>query len=470
MSMQFDFINLQQPDSVAVITENGQSVTYRQLADDTIRVSNQLFPQTTLFIISKNDYPALLFYIAGIEFQTVPLMLNDKLSEQRILELINQYLPNFILVETIKTELFSDYDTVGYEQQYSLLKHKKNINHVINSELAFLATTSGSTGSPKLVRFSKKNLLANALSITEYLSITPYDRAIVHLPISYSYGLSIVNSHLLAGASFYLTNETIMDKSFWSNMVRYEITSFSGVPFHYESLLRMKLDSMKLPALKVMTQAGGKLSEKHQLKMQELVKKIGVEFWVMYGQTEASPRIAYVQPENLTDYIGSIGKAIPGGKLWIQDENNNDITTSNKTGELVYEGENVCLGYAESLDDLERKDENHGILKTGDLASFKNGYFYLEGRLKRFIKVFGNRISLSHVETTLSDMGLKAAAYGIDDKLTVVIESEQMFDESSLKKSLAVLFSINFTAIKIRTVPQIPRFDSGKVDYQCLMK
>ncbi|RXE95888.1 AMP-binding protein [Pseudoalteromonas phenolica] len=205
-------------------------------------------------------------------------------------------------------------------------------------------------------------------------------------------------------------------------------------------------------------------------KMSQLCEQMNVQFWVMYGQTEASPRIAYLPSNKLKENPDSIGVAIPHGKLWVKDREGRDITSSGKIGELVYEGDNVCLGYAKSLTDLNNGDENKGLLETGDLALCHSGLFFLKGRIKRFIKVFGNRISLTHVETILYELGYDAIAYGSDDKLNIAIVGNLDIDLSKLKFNLSELLAINFTAINIKTISRIPRLESGKVDYQCLMK
>ncbi|ALO41442.1 AMP-binding protein [Pseudoalteromonas phenolica] len=470
MKHSLDFINLNRPNATAIISQDGQHITYQQLAHDTVEASRLLEPNNTIFIIAKNDYPAVTFYLAGMEFNTVPLLLSNRLQAEQLQSLIMQYQPNFILVDKKRVNEFTGFNIVHERKQYCLLKKNAATKPKLHPKLAFLATTSGSTGSPKLVRFSKQNLISNARSIIEYLAISEKERAIAHLPISYSYGLSILNSHLIAGASIYLTNETIMDKSFWESMAEHDITSFSGVPFHYESLLRMRLSTMNLPKLKTMTQAGGKLNERFLQKMSQLCEQMNVQFWVMYGQTEASPRIAYLPSNKLKENPDSIGVAIPHGKLWVKDREGRDITSSGKIGELVYEGDNVCLGYAKSLTDLNNGDENKGLLETGDLALCHSGLFFLKGRIKRFIKVFGNRISLTHVETILYELGYDAIAYGSDDKLNIAIVGNLDIDLSKLKFNLSELLAINFTAINIKTISRIPRLESGKVDYQCLMK
>ncbi|HCV05183.1 AMP-dependent synthetase [Candidatus Saccharibacteria bacterium] len=462
-------INNEHLENIAVITQNGEHYTYQMLSNDVSKIARSFKSRSLLFIIGSNDYSCLVHYLAALESDTVVLFLSASIAAAQLKTLLYTYRPEYVLAKA-REGVFSQYDVLRYHEQYQFLGRTLSKPYILHSNLAFLASTSGSTGSPKLVRFSKQNLFSNVQAIKEYLSISQQERAIVHLPISYSYGLSIVNSHLSAGASIYLTNETIMEKSFWENMAAHQITSFSGVPFHYESLLRMKVDSISLPYLKTMTQAGGKLTRRHLMKMQKLTRKLGINFWVMYGQTEASPRISYLRPSDLKEHLGSIGKAIPGGKLVIHDKKGNDITESGEIGELVYRGENVCLGYAENFSDLSKGDENQGFLKTGDLASCKQGYFYIEGRLKRFIKIFGNRISLSHVETTLQNLGYESIAFGTDNTLNIAIVKSKDFDVQTLKKTLGDLFSINYTTIQIQLIARIPRLENGKVDYQCLMK
>ncbi|MFC3031835.1 AMP-binding protein [Pseudoalteromonas fenneropenaei] len=456
------------PERVAVISENGLEVTYRQLRGEIESVAKYLAPRSVIFIQGENHFQSLLYYLAALESGVVPLMLSHELSELRLQELVDTYQPRYI-VRLAERELAGFVEKVRHDG-YVLLESERVQSQTIHPELAFLATTSGTTGSPKLVRYTRKNLLANAADIATYLSLDENERAILHLPIHYSFGLSIINSHLYVGASIVLTRKTVMQKEFWDEMRRHRVTSFSGVPFHYETLVRLKLAELALPDLKTFTLAGGRLSESKMALFAKQCLDLGLQFWPMYGQTEASPRISYLEPDFVMAKLGSIGKAVPSGKLWIRSESGQDITATGAIGELVYEGENVCLGYAQTLADLSLGDEKCGVLFTGDLAKAdEEGFFYLQGRIKRFIKVFGKRVSLDHVEQMLVGMGLQVLVGGTDDKLVVGIVDEGQLDTTTLRKQIAELVHVNFTAITIKPFSAFPRLENGKVNYQCLL-
>ncbi|WP_462163500.1 AMP-binding protein [Pseudoalteromonas xiamenensis] len=456
------------PNRVAVILENGLEITYQQLGDEIQSVAKYLSPRSVIFIQGENHYQSLLYYLAALESDVVPLMLSQELSELRLQELIDTYQPKYVV--RLAAQKLGGFAEVVRQHDYVLLESTRPQNHAIFPELSFLATTSGTTGSPKLVRYTRKNLLTNAADIASYLRLNENERAILHLPMHYSFGLSIINSHLYMGASIVLTRKTVMQKEFWDEMRRHRITSFSGVPFHYETLVRLKLAELALPDLKTFTLAGGRLSESKMALFAKQCIDLGIEFWPMYGQTEASPRISYLEPDFVMAKLGSIGKAVPSGKLWIRSESGQDITATGAIGELVYEGENVCLGYAQTLADLSLGDEKGGVLFTGDLATAdEEGFFYLQGRIKRFIKVFGKRVSLDHVEQILVGMGLQVLVGGADDKLVVGVVDDGQLDIIALRKQIAELVHVNFTAIIIKPFSEFPRLENGKVNYQCLL-
>ena len=284
----------------------------------------------------------------------------------------------------------------------------------VHPDLALLLTTSGSTGSPKLVRLTLRNLAANAESIAQYLQLTPQERPITSLPMSYSYGLSVINSHLQVGATIVFTEDGVLQREFWDAVDQHHCTSFAGVPYTYQMLLQTGLLNKKGSSLRTLTQAGGRLEERYIQQMYDLAMARGWKFMVMYGQTEATARISYVPFERLGGKVGSVGIAIPNGLLSVDEH----------TGELVYRGPNVMLGYAECRDDLAKGDELHGVLRTGDLArQDDDGYFYITGRLKRFLKLFGKRFNLDDVEKILSRrFETSVACYGRDDLLMVAVE------------------------------------------------
>ena len=285
-----------------------------------------------------------------------------------------------------------------------------------------MLTTSGSTGSPKLVRLSYNNLLSNAISISKYLRINQNERPITTLPIHYSFGMSIINSHLISGSTILLTNKSIFSPEFWKFLKTNKPTSISGVPFTFEMLKKLRFFSMDLPSIKSITQAGGKMDLNLNKEIAEYCKKTNKHLYVMYGQTEASPRISYVPYQKALEKIGSIGIPIPDGKLSLIDSDRNIINDVEVEGELVYEGPNVCLGYASKISDLAKGDENGGILFTGDIAYRDNEcFFYVTGREKRFIKLFGNRINLDYVERLLNKDICECACVGNDNLMKVYI-------------------------------------------------
>ena len=331
-------------------------------------------------------------------------------------------------------------------------------------------TTSGSTGSPKFVRQSYTNILDNAQSIVKYLELDESERPITTLPMNYTYGLSIINSHLLAGATILVTEKTLMQKEFWSFFREEEATSFGGVPYTYEMLDKLRFYRMNLPSLRTMTQAGGKILPELHEKFANYAKEHGKRFVVMYGQCEATARMGYLPYEKAVEKKGSMGIAIPGGKFYLIDVNGKEVTTPNVTGELVYEGRNVTLGYAECGDDLAKGDERNGILETGDMAQFdEDGYYYIVGRKKRFLKIYGNRVNLDEVDRLIKGaFEIEAASVGVDDHMYIFVTDEKY--REPVKSYIAGKTRLNPAAFKVLFIDEIPKNDSGKTLYKELSK
>ena len=331
-------------------------------------------------------------------------------------------------------------------------------------DLALLLTTSGSTGSPKLVRLTKENLLANANSIVEYLKINSLERPVTSLPMHYSYGLSVINSHLISGATLLLTNFSIVQKEFWAFVREQKASSIAGVPYTYEMLKMLRFFTMKLPDLKTLTQAGGKLSAANIAEYAAKCKAADKQFIVMYGQTEATARMSYLPFEFAEQHSASIGIPIPGGAFSIMDNDGSMITNNDQEGELVYSGKNVCLGYAEKAEDLLKGDENLGKLFTGDIAKKdQEGFYYITGRKKRFIKIYGNRINLDEVEQLLKGNHFECACIGVDDKLSVF--TTQPESEIIIRTFLSEKTGLHIKAFEIKYIAELPKNSSGKLLY-----
>ncbi len=337
--------------------------------------------------------------------------------------------------------------------------------NALHSDVAIMLSTSGTTGSPKLVRLSAASLEANARSIADYLAIDGEVRAVTTLPPAYSYGLSVINSHLAAGAALVLTDMSVTDRDFAELLSRFGVTSMAGVPYTYELLEATGLIDALPASMKILTQAGGRLAPERIERIRKAAEQQGASFFVMYGQTEATARMSYVPPDQLVSFPDCIGRPIPGGRFSFRDPETN--ATADGAGELIYHGPNVMMGYANTREDLARGHELDA-LATGDLAEIAApGVYRITGRKSRFLKIFGLRIALDEVEREASRRGWTAVATGDDTCITVAIEGPQ--DPAPLADQLAQHFGLPANRVVAVSFPSLPRLDNGKIDYRAVM-
>jgi len=338
----------------------------------------------------------------------------------------------------------------------------------LHPDLALLLATSGSTGKSRFVRLSAASAAANAGSIADYLELAKDDRAALILPFHYSYGLSVLNAHLAVGASVFVAAKGVLDEGFAAELAAAGCTNISGVPYSYELMERVGLRRAALPKLRFMTVAGGRmpaeLAETYRLHLAAR----GGRFFVMYGQTEATARIAYVPPQALADNADTIGIAIPGGTLGLVDAEGKAVETVGQVGELVYAGPNVMMGYATVAGDL-AKGHEHAVLRTGDLAERRpNGFFRIVGRLKRISKIGGLRISHDAIEHALGQKGMVAAVSGDDRRLVAAFTSDHRARDVRIAMIAASgLGGLHVEAVKVDALPRLP---SGKVDHQAIAR
>lgn len=338
----------------------------------------------------------------------------------------------------------------------------------LHPDLCILLSTSGTTGSPKLVRLSISNIESNAAAIAEYLGIGPDERAITSLPAFYSFGMSIINSHLYAGATLLLTTESLASERFWAFFAQQRASSLAAVPYTFDLLERRGFRNHIYPSLRYLTQAGGRLSPDLVERYAQWAHKTGKSLFVMYGQTEASPRMAYVPPSQLLDNTDCIGRPIPGGAFELLNEDGTLIDTVDQPGELVYRGPNVMMGYAETISELARGAEL-SELHTGDIACRKpNGLYYIVGRKSRFSKILGLRISLDELERWLQQQGLRGIVSG-DDKL-VCIALLGNPGVSTVMQAMEQRFGLPASAVKIVELSEFPILPSGKYDYRTVLR
>lgn len=452
--------------NIAVTTDGGEHVTYEAMLEDADGIMSEISSRSLVFLVCENCYESIAAYIGFLRKKIVPVLINPKIDTDMLKALLEAYKPQYIFCP-------KDWHAGGTEVSalggHNMLKTENESAPEMNEELAVLITTSGSTGSPKLVMQSYKNITSNANSIAEYLDIREDDRAITTMPMSYTYGLSIIQSHLLKGARIITTEKTLMDKGFWSLLKEQKATTFGGVPYVYEMLKRLRFGKMELPSLRYITQAGGKLSKELALEFSEVCRDKGIKMIIMYGQTEATARMSYLPWEYAFSKAGSIGIAIPHGRLYLADANGNEITTPDTVGEMIYEGDNVTLGYALTAADLAKPDERHGRLETGDMAVCdEDGFFTIVGRKKRFLKIFGNRVNLDEAEGLLNKEGIKCVCGGHDDLLKIYVVGA---DNDMLSKAvdfISAKLDLNRSAFKAVSIDEIPRSASGKVMYSKL--
>lgn len=458
-------------DNTAVITDLGESLTYLELSEEVEKFVSVLNQKVLVFTLCENLLGAFVGYVACMNNNIPQVLLDGSKDLELVQRLIAIYQPEYIWMPTARVNEIGG-KTIYQYQKYSLQTMtyiEPLVNKVINSELQLCLTTSGSTGSPKLVRLSERNVESNAESIAEYLNINENERPVTSLPMYYSYGMSVINSHLIKGATILLTDKTVMQREFWNFVKEQKATSLAGVPYTYEMLKRLRFFRMDLPELKTMIQAGGKLNAAYVKEYVDFAEQSDKRFIVMYGQTEAAPRMSYLPFDKAVEKNASIGIAIPGGQFCVMDTDGNEIVEPDVDGELVYKGENVCLGYAEVREDLMKGDENFGELHTGDIAKFDaDGFYYITGRMKRFVKVWGNRTNLDSTEQLVKSITPNCACAGVDDLITVFVTEEGL--EEKIKALLVEKTGLNLRAFQVKVIQQIPVKTSGKIDYPELQK
>ena len=246
-------------DNTALIDENGKRLTYGQMEDEADKLAGVIGKRCLVFSLCRNEIGSVVGYVGFLNNQIVPVQLNSHLEKTLLENLMATYKPSFLWVPNDLVSDFNEFHVFYSAFDYSLVKTDYGIEYPLYDELGLLVTTSGSTGSPKLVRQSYLNIYDNAQSIAEYLKLDETERPITTLPMNYVYGMSILNSHFLVGATVLLTEKGIMQKEFWGFFKEYGATSFGGVPYTYEMLDKLRFYRMQLPSLRTMTQAGGKI-------------------------------------------------------------------------------------------------------------------------------------------------------------------------------------------------------------------
>ncbi|MFG2605990.1 AMP-binding protein [Streptomyces sp. NPDC048514] len=448
-------------DRTAVVDDGRRRFSYREL-HEMARAFGDRLPggeRALILLRTRNRIESLVGYLGGIASGHVVLPVDHGLDDTLAARLMDAYRPEYVWGphQAPGPALF----TMG---DHALTRTSYPPGAPLHPDLSVVLLTSGSTGSPKGVRLTRRNIVANARSIAEYLGLDATERPVTSLPMSYSYGLSVITSHLHAGATLLLTDASLVRGEFWDFFREQEATSFSGVPYTYEMLDTLRFASMELPSLRYFTQAGGRLPAERVAHYAAEAERRGARFYVMYGQTEATARIAYLDPGLLPAKSGSIGRAVPGGTLYLKDEHGARIAAPGRTGHLYYEGPNVMQGHARGRSDLAAGDRLGGVLDTGDLAHVdEDGCFYIAGRRGRFVKLSGIRYDLDELELQLTRSGIACACGGSDDRLAVAVEDATLARQ--VKQHLRRTFRVDPTQVRVVEVERISRTTTGKIAY-----
>lgn len=459
-------LDRQPSGTLAAIDSDGNAISYGELVSFSRTVSSVMPARSLVFMMTANNAGGVAWVMALLGSRNVPLILNAHTEEELFKNMMDIYKPVYLCVPV--DSILKGQFTVVYESYgYSLLS-TGNDACGLHEDLSHLLPTSGSTGSPKLVRHKYENIEAAALNISTFFELTSDERPLLVLPLYYTMGLSVVFSHLYVGATLLITNRNMTERLFWSFMKEQKATSFTGVPYSYEILNLMRFFRMDLPDLKILTQGGGKMPKALNLKFAEYCRDNGKKWIATYGQSEGTARMTWLPAEYAISKVGSIGIAVPNGELSLVDMDGNLITEAGVHGEMCYRGKNVTMGYARKREDLLLGDERNGYMKTGDLAyRDEDGCYYIVGRMGRFLKLYGMRIGLDECEQIIkAKYPVECACTGTDEKMYVYITDAAIAD--GVKDELVAKTKLVATAFEIRVIPVIPKNEAGKIMYSKL--
>lgn len=449
------------PERTAIRSDSGVSLTYASLYSACRYFRNAIPPRSLILFLADRSIQSLTLYYCALSENCVLLPIDSGAKASVVERFLHSYRPRFIWGKTEKIKSFQGIGKAAFiKEDYSLCETIYP-GVKLHNDIALLLTTSGSTGSPKTVRISYNNLLENTKAILEALSLEDGAVGPTTLPIQYTYGTAICNMHFAVGGTLLATERTVLDPSFHAFVRENDLTNIQGVPYIHEMLDRIGFYDNLPASLSLVTMGGGQAPQCLQKKMNQILQKHGVRFAALYGQTEGTTMLTKIPDWLEMNEPGCIGVACKGMKAEIDPD----------TNELVFSGSSVCMGYAEDAEDLQKSDENHGLLRTGDLARMdERGCIYLIGRIKRIIKLAGIRVNLDDVETIAAELfgGAECACCGRDNDM--VVYQSRSNETTREKRLLSNRLRISQALFRIEYINEIPRKENGKVDYPRLEK
>jgi acyl-coenzyme A synthetase/AMP-(fatty) acid ligase len=455
-----------QPTSLAMCLEDRTKLTYGELAKLVNEFEWALRQDGKALVLcaGDRDLPTVLAYLAALRLGHAVAFLPASP------EILAAYQPEFVVPAPGSAAGLTG---LGYRPAEERVTGRAIFRRSsgeptgdIYPGMALLLATSGSTGSPKTVRLSCSGLAGNAAAVIRALGITAAERAPATMPVTHAYGLSVLNTHLLAGASVVLGGGSPLSLATWDHLIRCGATSFAAVPTTYAAFGPAHASLLGRSSIRTMTQSGARLGNDLTMRLARLMGRRDGRFFVMYGQTEATARIACLDPADLPRRLGSVGTAVPGGTVSVRPAPTHARAVSGE-GAVCYQGPGVMLGYATRREDLSRGAEVD-VLDTGDLGYLRDGYLYLTGRTKRIVKVLGVRTNLDDLERLVERPGHPAAVIcGIDEVVHLVGAGAAAVHEQQ-RRELVESLGVPSRQVVFRHVDRLPRTPGGKIDYSVL--
>lgn len=495
------------PEKEAVVHEN-ERFSYMDIELRSNRISNGLLALDLkkgdrVALLLRNSVEYICSYYGILKAGGVVVPLNTSVKAKELLEMISDCSPKFMIYESIFAELIENLvsrDFKGLKAVVICARNKKftekfNIKHIsltdicsksseirpeintIDQDLATIIYTSGSTGSPKGVMLSHLNVASNTASIVSYLKLCYEDRCMTILPFYYVYGKSLLNTHFAVSATVIIDNRFAFPSVILKKMIEEKATGFAGVPSTYSILLnRSSIAKARLPDLRYVTQAGGHLPAKYKRRLLEVFPD--KEIYIMYGATEASARLSYLEPEAIVDKLDSIGKAIPNVELKVIRRDGLEAAAGEE-GEIIARGSNIMLGYWNDTNETQ-KVLKHGWDYTGDLGfKDKDGFFFIRGRKRDLIKVDVHKVSAKEIEEVLYECPgvIEAAVIGVPDKVLgeaiiafIAIKPSRGLMPKTVKAFCKEVLPNYKVPKEIRIIKNLPKSEVGKISKNELLE
>lgn len=451
-------------DREAIVDEFDHKFTYGELDALSAEYEKNIQARSLVLILCDYAIETVAFYYCQMTNHVVPILVDKKIKQEVLLNIIKTYEPEFIWVPRGMENILGAAAEKNWEIGGHVLLKSSFKKCEMDFRLALLLTTSGTTGSIKFVRLSYDNLLHNIQSFGKRVGICEDDRGITVLPMYHCFGLSLLHMQWLAGAAVYVTDCSVLDVKFWNFFAKGKVTNFFGVAYTFEMLKQIGFLEKNYPSLRFIVQGGARMSDERRKEFIEGLQRKKVRLYIGYGQTEATTCISLIY-EKVKEKMASVGEPISGIEIAVKNPDDAGV------GELVIKGKNVSLGYAFGREDLIRGDDNGGCLYTGDMVYVDTeGDIFIRGRKSRFIKILGERISLDEIEAVLLGHfpGIEFACAGEDDKIAIFYTG--IHKEKEILRFFCREFSIPGKLAECYSIKELPRTNTGKVNYAELWK